>query len=110
MATKKVKEKETSIPRPEKPSQDPDGREKQLMSLAYDLAEKQLRDGTASAAVISHFLKRSTKRESLEQEILAEQKTLIVAKAESLNKDRASEVLMKDAMEAMTKYRSSDKQ
>lgn len=108
MATKK--EKEPKLQRPDKPATDPDSREKQLMSLAYDLAEKQLKDGTASAAVISHFLKASTKRESLEQEILEKQKSLLVAKTDSLNKDRANEALMKDALDAMTKYRSSEKQ
>ena len=34
----------------------PEAREQQLISLAVDLAEKQLIEGTASSQVISHFL------------------------------------------------------
>ncbi len=97
----------TTPKRIQKPATDPESREKQLMSLAYDLAEKQLRDGTASPSVIGHFLKISTKRETLEQEILEKQKTLIDAKADSINKDRENEALAKAAINAMQNYRAS---
>lgn len=33
----------------------PEGKENQMISLAMDCAESQLRDGTASSAVIVHF-------------------------------------------------------
>lgn len=87
---------------------DPEAREKQLMNLAYNLAEKQLLDGTASPSVIGHFLKVSTKREALEQEILEKQKTLIEAKADSIFKGREAEDVAKAALEAMMKYRASE--
>lgn len=46
-----------------RPGLTPESREDQLVALAIDLAEKQLLEGTASAQVISHFLKiGSTKR------------------------------------------------
>ena len=35
----------------------PEAREKQLIALAIDVAEEQMRNGTASSQVISHFLK-----------------------------------------------------
>lgn len=35
----------------------PAGREGQMVALAIDLAEQQLREGTASSQVITHFLK-----------------------------------------------------
>ena len=89
------------------PAQDPESREKQLMNLAYNLAEKQLSDGTASPSVIAHFLKLATKREALEREILEKQKTLMEAKTESLNKDRENEQIARAAIEAVTRYRSS---
>lgn len=94
-------------PKEIKPAMDPEAREKQLTNLAYNLAEKQLRDGTASSAVISHFLKQGTKREILEQEILDKQKTLIEAKADSIFKGREAEDLARAAIEAMQKYRPS---
>lgn len=95
--------------RPNKPSRDPVIREQQLAALAYDLAEKQLIAGTASPSVITHFLKISTEREKLEQDILKENKILISAKAESITKNKDDENIAKQAIDAMTKYRSSDK-
>ena len=56
----------------------PEARENQLISLAVDLAEQQLRDGTASSQVISHFLKLASTKERLEREILEKHKDLIV--------------------------------
>ena len=41
----------------------PEARENQLIALAVDLAEQQLRDGTASSQVISHFLKMASTKE-----------------------------------------------
>ena len=40
-----------------KPATTPEGRENEMVSLAIDLAEKQIREGTASSQVITHFLK-----------------------------------------------------
>lgn len=102
-----IQEKSTST-RTQKPAMTPEGRERQLTSLAYNLAEKQLTDGTASPSVIGHFLKLASKREYLEQEILEKQKTLIEAKANSIHKDREVEELVKSAMNAMNNYRPSE--
>ena len=52
----------------------------QLVSLAVDLAEKQLREGTASSQVITHYLKLGSTKERIEKEILEKQKELIEAK------------------------------
>lgn len=98
MAEKKVKT--------QKPSTNPEGREQQLVNLAVNLAEKQLVDGTASAAVITHYLKIASKREVLEREILEKQSKLIEAKAQSISKDREAEDLAKAAIEAMKNYNS----
>jgi len=79
-------------------------REKQLVNLAVELAEKQLRDGTASAAVITHYLKLGTEKEKLERVILEKQSQLIQAKAENIHKGVEMEQLTKAAMEAMKSY------
>lgn len=84
----------------------PEAREQQLVNYAVNLAEKQLLDGTASSAVITHFLKIASSRESLEREILEKQAELIKAKATSLTKDRDVENLAKQAIEAMKNYNS----
>lgn len=86
------------------PAMSPEAREQQLINLAVNLAEKQLREGTASPSVITHFLKYSSQRERLEREILEKNARLIDAKAKTIDKDRESEEVAKAAIEAMKKY------
>ena len=57
-----------------RPATTPEGREKQLIALATDLAEKQLREGTASSQVITHYLKLGSSKDKIERDILKEQK------------------------------------
>jgi hypothetical protein len=99
---KKDKEEDKGM----RPATTPEAREQQLVSLAVNLAEKQLRDGTASPSVINHFLKIASTRETIEREMLEKQKALIEAKASSINKDREAEDLAKAAIEAMKNYNS----
>lgn len=82
----------------------PEARENQMISLAVDLAEKQLRDGTASSQVITHFLKLATSKERLEQEILEKQKDLITAKTEKIQSDQRVEELYANAISAFKRY------
>jgi hypothetical protein len=89
-----------------RPASSPEAREQQLVSLAVNLAEKQLLDGTASPSVINHFLKIASTRETIEREILEKQSKLIEAKAQSISKDREAEELAKAAIEAMKNYNS----
>ena len=89
-----------------RPATTPEAREQQLVSLAVNLAEKQLRDGSAAPSVINHFLKIASTRETIEREMLEKQKTLIEAKAKSIAKDREAEDLAKAAIEAMKNYNS----
>ena len=67
-----------------RPALTPEARENQLISLAVDLAEQQLREGTASSQVITHYLKLGSTKERIEKEILEKQKELISAKTEAL--------------------------
>lgn len=87
-----------------RPSMTPEGREKQLVELAVRLAEKQLMDGTASSAVIVHYLKIASTREVLEREIMEKQSRLLAAKTQNMDKDRESEDLAKAAIAAMKSY------
>lgn len=87
-----------------KPADTPEGREKQLSNLAYALAEKQLRDGTASSATIGHFLKMDSSRERMEQEIMAKQKILIEAKSNIIIKDKETASLVQEALDAFKSY------
>lgn len=92
------------------PAADTESREKQLTNLAVNLAEKQLREGTASPSVITHFLKLASNRETLERDILDKQAKLMEAKAKAIGKDKDTEELTKNAIEAMKAYQPSSAQ
>lgn len=90
--------------RPRRPATTSEGRENQLVSLAVDLAEKQLVEGTASAQVISHYLKLGSTRERLEQERLARENELLSARVEQLSSVKRIEELYENALKAMKDY------
>lgn len=75
-----------------------------MISYAVDLAEKQLREGTASSQVITHYLKLGSTKERLEKEILEKQKELITAKTESIKSGKKVEELYLNALNAMKSY------
>lgn len=87
-----------------RPAFTPESRENQLISLAVDLAEQQLRDGTASSQVITHYLKMGSTRERLENEILRRQKDLVEAKTKSYKSAEEMKDLYTKALEAMRRY------
>lgn len=89
-----------------RPALTPEARENQLIALAVDVAEKQLREGTASSQVITHFLKLGSTKERLEREILEKQKELIAAKTESMQSGKRLEALYQGAIDAMREYGS----
>ncbi len=91
-----------------RPAKTPEDRENQMIALAVDLAEQQLRDGTASAQVITHYLKLGSTKEKIEKEILEEQKKLIVAKTDALESARRIEELYSNAIEAFKQYSGTD--
>lgn len=88
-----------------RPALTPEARESQMISLAIDLAEKQLRDGTASSQVITHFLKLGSTKDRLEQEILAKQKDLIEAKTKSYQSADEIKEMFGEALAAMRSYK-----
>ena len=101
----RVKSSSSSEPsRKIRPALTPEARENQMISLAVDLAEKQLQEGTASSQVITHFLKLGTMKEKIEREILEKQKDLITAKTEALQSAKRVEELYADAISAMRRY------
>lgn len=94
----------SDTPRQMRPALSPEARENQLISLATDLAEKQLREGTASSQVITHYLKLGSTKEKIEKEILEKQKELIEAKTQNLQSAARIEELYSKAMKAFREY------
>lgn len=87
-----------------RPALTEEARENQLIYLATNLAEQQLRDGTASSQVITHYLKLGTAKEKLERDILEKNKELLVAKTEMLKSQKKTEELYSNAIAAMRRY------
>lgn len=98
------KESNEGLTRTFAPAITPEERDNQLIALTMDLVERQLRDGTASNQVISHYLKLSTQKYKTEQEILERQKELLEAKTESLKSSKRIEELYENAINAMKDY------
>lgn len=86
------------------PARTPEARENQMIALAERLAEKQLAEGTASAQVITHYLKLGTTRERLEKEKLRRETELLSAKAEAMESAKRVEALYTQALSAMRSY------
>lgn len=91
-----------------RPAVSVEARENQMGSLAMDLAEQQLRDGTASSQVITHFLKLMSTKERLEKERLMEENKLLRAKTEALEAQKESKQLYENAIKAFKRYSGQD--
>ena len=93
-----------SVMPPVCPATTPEARENQLICLAINLAEKQLREGTASSQVITHYLKLGSTKERMEKEMMAEQIKLLTAKTEALQSAKHIEELYKEAIDSFKIY------
>ena len=100
-----VTNKKTAKPKQTRaPAKTIESRENQLVSLATSLAESQLRNGTASSQVITHYLKLGTTNALLEKERLVRENELLKAKAEALSSHKKVEELYGKAILAMRSY------
>ena len=104
--TKKLSENNTGK-RP--PAKTPEAREQQLIAMAVDVAEEQLRKGTASSQVITHFLKLATTKEILEREKLIQENQLLKAKTDAIRDAKKVEELYLNALNAMRSYSGNKK-
>ncbi len=90
-----------------RPGLTPESRENQMIALAVDQAERQLREGTASPSVLVHYLKLGTTKMQLEKDILVEQRKLIQAKTKAAESTVTMEAALNDAMNALRKYQGT---
>lgn len=100
----KARSSASSMSEKRRPALSPEARENQLISLAVDLAEQQLRDGTASSQVITHFLKQSTVKAQLELEKLRKENQLMEARTKAIESADEMKVLYDKAIKAMRNY------
>lgn len=87
-----------------RPALSPEARENQMIALAVDLAEQQLIDGTASAQVITHFLKLGTTKAELDKEKIRKETELLGAKIQMVDSIEEQKKLAEDAIKAMRNY------
>lgn len=90
--------------KPIRPALNPKSRENQMISLAVDLVEQRLRDGTASAQETVHYLKLASTKAKLESERAQLENELIRAKIQSLRDQADIKKLYSDAIDAMRRY------
>lgn len=89
------------------PAKTPDENEKRCISLAMEVAQKRMLDGTASSQIILHFLQLGSSTAQIEKEILKGQKDLIHSKIDKLKSEVKSEQLFAEAISAMRSYGGS---
>ena len=81
-----------------------EAREQQLISLALDLVEQRLRDGTASSQETVHFLKLGSSKEKQERQLRDQDLKLAVAKTSAIEAEGDLRELYADAIKAMKEY------
>lgn len=90
------------------PATTPQARENQLIGMAYDAAEKQIREGKATSQLLTHFLKLGTEKEGLERKKLEAENKLLHARVESIASGAQSSELYEKAIKAFRKYQGEE--
>lgn len=92
------------------PARSPEEYEDRLVAMTMELAEKQIREGTATSQVMTHFLKAASERERLEREKLRRENDLLRARTEAMESAKRVEELYESALKAMRSYSGQPEQ
>lgn len=103
----KVAEFSVDLPKM-RPALTPEAREGQMISLAMDLVEQRLRNGTASSQETTHFLKLATEKERLERKLAEKELELKEAKRQQIKSMAGLDEMYAKAVEAMRRYSGHD--
>lgn len=104
MGRKKLIEENSKELAPIRRAIDPQVRENQMIALSTNLAEKQLREGTASSQVICHYLKLGSMEKQLELEKLRNENLLLKKKVEAIDSQMETNAKYAEVIAAMTVY------
>lgn len=104
MANRKPLRKDEVYIHHPRPALSEEAREQQMISLAVDLVERRLIEGTASPTETTHYLKLGSSRHKLEIAKLEEENRLLRAKTESLQSMKHVEELYTQALASMKEY------
>lgn len=81
-----------------------ESREKELISLSYAEAKRQILAKQATSQLLTHFLKLGSTRERLEKQKIEGENKLLGAKVDAIHSQKKSEVLYANALKAMRTY------
>lgn len=98
------KTKNSGTTRKLRPALSPEAQESRMISLAMDLAEQQLLDGTASSQVITHFLRIGSLEYERKIEKLEKENELLRAKADAIDDMRKQDENYQRVIDAMREY------
>ena len=81
-----------------------EGRNDQLIAATFDLVERRLHDGSASAQETVHFLRMGANNYRLQEEKLRHESLVLQARIEEMKTRNSGEELLKDALAAFKGY------
>jgi hypothetical protein len=101
MPRRKSEPLDTPIPAP---ATTLEGRNDQLIDAAFDLAERRLHDGTASAQEVVHFLRLGATTQRLHEEKLRNENLVLETRVEEMKARTTGEDLYAEALNAFRGY------
>ena len=90
-----------------RPGLTPESRENQMISLAVDMAEEQLRNRTASSQVLVHYLRMGTTKMALEKEKLENENLLLKAKTDAIEAQKKYDEKFEEVIRALRTYQGN---
>ena len=86
-------------------SMDPRRRLDQLINMAYDSVEEDIRNKKASPTVLNQLLRMGTERDALETENLRTKSELNKSRVKEIDEKASQKQLMEEALAAIKDYR-----
>ena len=87
------------------PAMTAEAQQNHMISLAINCAERQMRDGSASSAVICHYLKLASKKEDLEIEKAKAELELMRAKTKQIESQEQMDRMYAEAIRSLGIYK-----
>ncbi len=104
-ARRKTEPLDTPIP---PPARTIDGRNDQLIAAAFDLVERRIHEGTASAQETVHFLRMGSTRARLDEEKLRAENLVLETRVKEMEGRRSGEDMYNRALLAFRGYAGVD--
>jgi hypothetical protein len=81
-----------------------EGRNDQLIAAAFDLVERRIHEGTASAQETVHFLRMGSTKDRLEQEKLRRENLVLETRVKEMESRTSGDQLLERALAAFRGY------